>query len=103
MSDCDLEKMESYMMMPETVDCSLCEYGCECQEPDSYACGYYGSEECDPFGECAVFSLKTKSCENCKTETAFHLWNDAGTCNDGCCDKYKCPECGYEQLFDVGQ
>ena len=40
-------------------------------------------------------------CEKCGERSPRKEWKDVGTCYDGCCDKYKCPKCGHDQLFET--
>ena len=41
----------------DDVDCEQCIYGAAGHSNDIVCC-YYGSEECDPFGQCKQFEQK---------------------------------------------
>jgi len=28
-------------------------------------------------------------------------WKDVGSCDEGCCDKYECENCGHQELEEV--
>ena len=41
-------------------------------------------------------------CQKCGVDTDWKKWTDEGTCYDGCCDAYKCPNCNIVSYFEVG-
>lgn len=41
-------------------------------------------------------------CYKCKTTSPRGKWIDDGTCSEGCCDRYICPNCKCSVLFEVG-
>ncbi len=44
-------------------------------------------------------AIRDSACKKCGSDEGFE---SAGTCSDGCCDRWKCKNCGHSFLNELG-